>query len=114
MKFFSSALLQLQGGNTHTHTHIKKSALTRHRCQKTTRNAAPKSSADSVVHLLLTVYLVFCIAENVNEYLRLSSNADKQQQQRIKQLFEKKNQKSTQNVAQLQRKLENYQVGFIC
>ena len=53
----------------------------------------------------------FFLAENVNEYLRLSSNADKQQQQRIKQLFEKKNQKSTQTVAQLQRKLESYQVG---
>ena len=28
---------------------------------------------------------------------------------RIKQLFEKKNQKSAQNIAQLQKKLENYQ-----
>ena len=54
----------------------------------------------------------FFLAENVNEYLRLSSNADKQQQQRIKQLFEKKNQKSTQTVAQLQRKLESYQVSW--
>ncbi len=50
-----------------------------------------------------------CITENVNEYLRLSANADKQQQQRIKTVFEKRNQKSTQMLAQLQRKLEGYQ-----
>jgi len=47
--------------------------------------------------------------ENVNEYLRLSANADRQQQQRIKTVFEKRNQKSTQSIAQLQRKLEVYQ-----
>ena len=46
--------------------------------------------------------------ENVNEYLRLSANADKVQSQRIKNIFEKKNQKSTQSIAQLQKKLENY------
>ena len=40
---------------------------------------------------------------------RLSSSADKQQLARIKQVFEKKNQKSAQNIAQLQKKLENYQ-----
>ena len=45
---------------------------------------------------------------SVNEYLRLSSNAEKQQTQRIKTVFEKKNQKSTQIIAQLQKKLENY------
>jgi len=47
--------------------------------------------------------------ENVDEYLRLSSSADKQQLSRIKQVFEKKNQKSAQSIAQLQKKLENYQ-----
>ncbi|XP_064651790.1 transmembrane and coiled-coil domains protein 1-like isoform X5 [Lineus longissimus] len=47
--------------------------------------------------------------ENVNEYLKLSLNADKQQVQRIKTVFEKKNIKSTQNITQLQKKLENYQ-----
>ena len=47
--------------------------------------------------------------ENVDEYLRLSSNADRAQLSRIKQVFEKKNQKSAQNIAQLQKKLENYQ-----
>ena len=47
--------------------------------------------------------------ENVDEYLRLSSCADRQQLSRIKQVFEKKNQKSAQNIAQLQKKLENYQ-----
>lgn len=46
---------------------------------------------------------------NVNEYLRLASGADKQQILRIKTVFEKKNQKSTHSIAQLQRKLENYQ-----
>ena len=48
--------------------------------------------------------------ENVNEYLKVStsSNVDKQQLQRIKNVFEKKNQKSTQLVSQLQKKLDNY------
>ena len=46
---------------------------------------------------------------NVNEYLKLSANAaDATQQQRIKQVFEKKNQKSAQQIAQLQRKLDDY------
>ncbi len=47
-------------------------------------------------------------SEHVNEYLRLSSNADKQQRQRIKQIFERKNLKSTQTLAALQKKLEAY------
>ncbi|XP_066525089.1 transmembrane and coiled-coil domain protein 3 isoform X2 [Hoplias malabaricus] len=47
--------------------------------------------------------------ENVAEYLKLINNADKQQSARIKQVFEKKNQKSAQTIAQLQRKLEQYQ-----
>ncbi|CAH1775884.1 unnamed protein product [Owenia fusiformis] len=46
--------------------------------------------------------------ENVNEYLKLAASADKQQLTRIKAVFEKKNQKSTQTIAQYQRKLENY------
>uniref|UniRef100_A0A673HBA5 Transmembrane and coiled-coil domain family 1 n=1 Tax=Sinocyclocheilus rhinocerous TaxID=307959 RepID=A0A673HBA5_9TELE len=47
--------------------------------------------------------------ENVAEYLKLASNAsDKQQSSRIKQVFEKKNQKSAASIAQLQRKLEHY------
>lgn len=46
--------------------------------------------------------------ENVNEYLKLATNADKQQLQRIKSVFEKKNQRSAQTIAQLQKKLENY------
>lgn len=46
--------------------------------------------------------------ENVNEYLQLSSaaSADKIQSVRIKAVFEKKNQKSTHLISQLQRKLE--------
>lgn len=42
------------------------------------------------------------------EYLKLANNADKQQSARIKQVFEKKNQKSAQTIQQLQRKLEHY------
>ncbi|XP_026288024.1 transmembrane and coiled-coil domains protein 2 isoform X2 [Frankliniella occidentalis] len=47
--------------------------------------------------------------ENVNEYLKLASNADKQQLTRIKAVFEKKNQKSAQIISQLQKKLDSYQ-----
>jgi G3E family GTPase len=46
--------------------------------------------------------------ENVNEYLKLATNADKSQLQRIKAVFEKKNQKSAHNISQLQKKLESY------
>lgn len=46
--------------------------------------------------------------DNVAEYLKLANNADKQQSARIKQVFEKKNQKSAQTIQQLQRKLENH------
>ncbi|KAF6210468.1 hypothetical protein GE061_013574 [Apolygus lucorum] len=46
--------------------------------------------------------------DNVNEYLKLASNADKAQVQRIKAVFEKKNQKSAQCIQQLQKKLESY------
>lgn len=46
--------------------------------------------------------------ENVNEYLKLAANADKNQLQRIKSVFEKKNQKSAQTIAHLQKKLDNY------
>ncbi|KAF7661687.1 hypothetical protein LDENG_00255900 [Lucifuga dentata] len=46
--------------------------------------------------------------ENVAEYLKLMSSADKQQVGRIKQVFEKKNQKSAQNISQMQKKLEQY------
>ncbi|KAJ2941032.1 hypothetical protein O0L34_g13163 [Tuta absoluta] len=46
--------------------------------------------------------------DNVNEYLKLAANADKQQLQRIKAVFEKKNQKSALCIAQLQKKLDGY------
>uniref|UniRef100_UPI00398F72B5 transmembrane and coiled-coil domains protein 1 isoform X2 n=1 Tax=Pristiophorus japonicus TaxID=55135 RepID=UPI00398F72B5 len=46
--------------------------------------------------------------DNVAEYLKLANNADRQQGARIKQVFEKKNQKSAQSILQLQRKLEHY------
>ena len=47
--------------------------------------------------------------ENVNEYQRLASQADKQQQTRLKAVFEKKNTKSAQQMAHFQRKLDSYQ-----
>lgn len=47
--------------------------------------------------------------ENVAEYLKLINCADKQQSGRIKQVFEKKNQKTAHNISQLQKKLEQYQ-----
>ncbi|XP_063073324.1 transmembrane and coiled-coil domain protein 3-like [Engraulis encrasicolus] len=46
--------------------------------------------------------------ENVAEYLKLVNSADKQQMGRIRQVFEKKNQKSAQSIAQLHKKLEGY------
>ncbi|XP_063307488.1 transmembrane and coiled-coil domains protein 2 isoform X2 [Pelobates fuscus] len=46
--------------------------------------------------------------DNVAEYLKLANNADRQQASRIKQVFEKKNQKSAQTIAQLYKKLEHY------
>lgn len=46
--------------------------------------------------------------DNVAEYLKLANNADRQQAARIKQVFEKKNQKSAQTIAQLHKKLEHY------
>lgn len=46
--------------------------------------------------------------DNVNEYLKLAASADKQQLQRIKAVFEKKNQKSAHTIAQLQKKLDSY------
>ncbi|KAM3838268.1 transmembrane and coiled-coil domain protein 3-like [Diretmus argenteus] len=46
--------------------------------------------------------------ENVAEYLKLVNSADKQQVGRIKQVFEKKNQKSAQNISHMQKKLEQY------
>ncbi|XP_076804462.1 transmembrane and coiled-coil domains protein 1-like isoform X2 [Clavelina lepadiformis] len=46
--------------------------------------------------------------DNVAEYLKLATNADKQQAARIKNVFEKKNQKSSYNIAQLQKKLDGY------
>ena len=45
----------------------------------------------------------------MNEYLRLASQADKQQQIRLKAVFEKKNTKSAQQMQMLQRKLDSYQ-----
>ena len=47
---------------------------------------------------------------NVNEYLKLSSNASNSQQAtRIKEMFEKKNQKSASLIGQFQKKLDEYE-----
>ncbi|XP_047245945.1 transmembrane and coiled-coil domain protein 3 isoform X3 [Girardinichthys multiradiatus] len=46
--------------------------------------------------------------QNVAEYLKLVNNADKQQVSRIRQVFEKKNQKSAHSITRLQKKLEQY------
>ncbi|TRY63568.1 hypothetical protein TCAL_08692 [Tigriopus californicus] len=51
--------------------------------------------------------------KNVNEYLKLSSNADGLQQGRIKKVFEKKNQESAQSIQHLQKKLDDYQRKMI-
>ncbi|KAJ6222266.1 hypothetical protein RDWZM_000811 [Blomia tropicalis] len=46
--------------------------------------------------------------ENVNEYLKLSANAELSQSQRIKSVFEKNNQKSAQKISRYQKKLKRY------
>lgn len=46
--------------------------------------------------------------DNVDEYLKLAAQADRQQLTRIKAVFEKKNQKSAHSISQLQKKLESY------
>lgn len=70
-------------------------------------------SADSLRQKILKVTEQIKIEQtsrdgNVAEYLKLVSSADKQQAGRIKQVFEKKNQKSAHSIAQLQKKLEQY------
>ena len=55
------------------------------------------------------VILPRTVPANVNEYLQLAANADRQQNQRIKNVFEKRNQKSAQTITHLQKKLESYQ-----
>ena len=46
--------------------------------------------------------------ENVNEYLKLSSKADKQAAIRIKQVFEKKNEKSAKNMGKCNEFLQPF------
>lgn len=46
--------------------------------------------------------------ENVNEYLKLSANAEVSQSVRIKSVFEKNNQKSAQRISKYQKKLKRY------
>lgn len=58
--------------------------------------------------IIFTLSHILFGLENVNEYLKLAANADKQQLTRIKTVFEKKNQKSAHSIAQLQKKLDSY------
>ena len=51
--------------------------------------------------------MLFFLA-NVDEYLRLTAQADSQQLARLKSMFEKKNSQSAQTVQQLQKKLDSY------
>lgn len=52
--------------------------------------------------------------ENVNEYLKLSSNiADPTQVVRVKSAFEKNNQKSAQKISRYQKKLKHYEQELI-
>ncbi|XP_068951278.1 transmembrane and coiled-coil domain protein 3 [Petaurus breviceps papuanus] len=72
-----------------------------------------KLTADSLRQKILKVTEQIRIEQtsrdgNVAEYLKLVNSADKQQAGRIKQVFEKKNQKSAHSIAQLQKKLEQY------
>lgn len=54
------------------------------------------------------MYTINYNAENVAEYLKLSTNANKEQLRRIKETFENRNRKSTQVISQLQDKLDSY------
>ena len=66
----------------------------------------------------MEISLKFSVTENVNEYLRLSAAdvisgisstaTSRHQAHNVKAAFEKRNQKSTEKIAQLQRKLETY------
>nr|XP_056702714.1 transmembrane and coiled-coil domain protein 3 isoform X3 [Euleptes europaea] len=72
-----------------------------------------KLNADSLKQKILKITEQIKIEQtardgNVAEYLKLVNSADKQQAGRIKQVFEKKNQKSAHSIAQLQKKLEQY------
>lgn len=46
--------------------------------------------------------------DNVNEYLKLSSNAEPNQSSRLRNVFENNNKKSTQKITRLQKKLKGY------
>lgn len=72
-----------------------------------------RSGLDSLQQKLLKVTEQLKIEQtarddNVAEYLKLVNSADKQQLGRIRQVFEKKNQKSAHTITQLQKKLEQY------
>jgi hypothetical protein len=54
--------------------------------------------------MLYTCFLL----ENLDEYLRLQSNADKPQLQQIHAVFDRKDQECMQNIGQLQKKYEIY------
>ena len=51
---------------------------------------------------------VVSCSEGVQEYLRLSADANSTQQMRIQGLFDQRNQKYTQNIAELEARLNTY------
>lgn len=63
-------------------------------------------------YFLFKIFIDKLYLENVNEYLKLAAGADKTQLQRIKAVFEKKNQKSAHIISQFQKKLDSYNKRF--
>ena len=58
------------------------------------------------------LFNLFCLfgSDNVQDYLQaLVSAPDKHQQETLKAMFEKRNNKTSQNIWHLQRKLEDYE-----
>ncbi|XP_050068808.1 transmembrane and coiled-coil domains protein 1 [Anopheles maculipalpis] len=92
------------GGQPHGHAHHQKG--------HSRGSSAPQAYDRITTKIACTKELIRKEQEardsNVNEYLKLAANADKNQLQRIKAVFEKKNQKSANNISQLQKKLESY------
>ena len=74
---------------------------------------SPQFLLRNMFNIVITCYMMVITCsilrlDGVKEYLRLSENATKTQLTRIKTLFEKRNQKSAQTIAQLQAKIDSY------
>ncbi|CAG9821511.1 unnamed protein product [Phaedon cochleariae] len=104
----SSSLLSNGGGANADHAHHQKHQQDDEVDAKT--NAIIEHLASKVIRVKDLIRTEQKLRDdNVNEYLKLAANADKQQVQRIKAVFEKKNQKSAHVISQLQKKLDIYQ-----